>query len=409
MCPFENLQRAHCLGSSSASGNTFYNIQEFHCVSVRMPAGLGGLLELTGLQNVHASTATLIYTTIPIWGAFFSFLVRGESIGEPATLVGGSLMFGSSLVAGLLQPKKTLESPPDLDKEKVKEEAQAPVKEEKQQNLVMAAVRELVKGRSGDVAGQQEKQVARKGRRVLGLKPHQEAKALKRQLALSKEKAEKEGVMSKALGMLSAPFSAQEEEVEPEPEPEKETFVEKAIDALTAPFHKEEEPPPAPVEKMKRSNSLGKAAARITEAIITSGENLREAGENALGLENEKPKLDGSDNQGAETDDEEGEAPSVNSDTLPAAYLTTQLKMPFYANQAQGMMAGASGVGVTAGAGASGAGAAAGAGTAAAGGAAATTAAGGAGVAATGAAATGGAAAGTAAAGMMLSGLPCSF
>lgn len=68
---------------------------------------------------MHASTATLIYTTIPVWGAFLSFLVRGESPGNATTLgaalllslaVGGQAFRGAAAALGAVRGLEGLEA-----------------------------------------------------------------------------------------------------------------------------------------------------------------------------------------------------------------------------------------------------------------------------------------------------------
>jgi hypothetical protein len=61
-------------------------------------AGLCNWLELRGLRSVSGSTTTMINTTIPLWGAFFSFLLRGDVPGESAVL-GGSVILCASFFA----------------------------------------------------------------------------------------------------------------------------------------------------------------------------------------------------------------------------------------------------------------------------------------------------------------------
>jgi hypothetical protein len=61
-------------------------------------AGLCSWLELRGLRSVSGSTTTMINTTIPLWGAFFSFLLRGDVPGESAGL-GGSVILCASFFA----------------------------------------------------------------------------------------------------------------------------------------------------------------------------------------------------------------------------------------------------------------------------------------------------------------------
>eukprot|EP00897_Mesotaenium_endlicherianum_P001831 jgi/Mesen1/1676/ME000137S00592 len=61
-------------------------------------SGLGNWLELRGLHHVHAHTATLVYTTIPIWGAFFAFLVHGDAP-EISAVLGGTVILAASLSA----------------------------------------------------------------------------------------------------------------------------------------------------------------------------------------------------------------------------------------------------------------------------------------------------------------------
>jgi hypothetical protein len=64
-------------------------------------SGLCSWLEIHGLRSVHASTATMVNTTIPIWGAFLSFFLRGESLDDSA-IAGGSVILAASLFAQLV-------------------------------------------------------------------------------------------------------------------------------------------------------------------------------------------------------------------------------------------------------------------------------------------------------------------
>ena len=64
-------------------------------------SGLCSWLEIHGLRSVHASTATMVNTTIPIWGAFLSFFLRGETLDDSA-IVGGLVILGASFFAQLL-------------------------------------------------------------------------------------------------------------------------------------------------------------------------------------------------------------------------------------------------------------------------------------------------------------------
>lgn len=75
------------------TGSTAHLVQDVGSISWG-PVLYGGLvctglcswLELRGLRWVHASTATLIYTTIPLWGALFAFLLRSETLLETAAV-----------------------------------------------------------------------------------------------------------------------------------------------------------------------------------------------------------------------------------------------------------------------------------------------------------------------------------
>eukprot|EP00850_Spirogloea_muscicola_P013338 SM000090S24300 [mRNA] locus=s90:109508:112903:- [translate_table: standard] len=77
-------------------------------------AGLCNWLELQGLRNVHASTATLIYTTIPIWGAFFTFLLSGDTPG-PSVLLGFLVIISASFLAQATSPADETQTPPVPD------------------------------------------------------------------------------------------------------------------------------------------------------------------------------------------------------------------------------------------------------------------------------------------------------
>ena len=76
-------------------------------------SGLCSWLEIHGLRRVHASTATMVNTTIPIWGAFLSFLLRGESLDDSA-LVGGSVILVASLFAQLVSKQDDTDTPRSL-------------------------------------------------------------------------------------------------------------------------------------------------------------------------------------------------------------------------------------------------------------------------------------------------------
>lgn len=68
-------------------------------------------LEIHGLRSVHASTATMVNTTIPIWGAFLSFFLRGETLDDSA-IVGGSVILVASFFAQLLTNQDDTDTPP---------------------------------------------------------------------------------------------------------------------------------------------------------------------------------------------------------------------------------------------------------------------------------------------------------
>lgn len=76
-------------------------------------SGLCSWLEIHGLRWVHASTATMVNTTIPIWGAFLSFLLRGESLDDSA-LVGGLVILVASLFAQLVSKQDDTDTPRPL-------------------------------------------------------------------------------------------------------------------------------------------------------------------------------------------------------------------------------------------------------------------------------------------------------
>lgn len=60
--------------------------------------GICSWLELYGLRSLHASTATLVYTTIPVWGAFLSFYAHHETPVESA-VIGGLVIMSISIYA----------------------------------------------------------------------------------------------------------------------------------------------------------------------------------------------------------------------------------------------------------------------------------------------------------------------
>lgn len=64
-------------------------------------SGLCSWLEIHGLRSVHASTATMVNTTIPIWSAFLSFFLRGDTIDDSA-IVGGLVILVASFFAQLV-------------------------------------------------------------------------------------------------------------------------------------------------------------------------------------------------------------------------------------------------------------------------------------------------------------------
>ncbi|KAG0559717.1 hypothetical protein KC19_10G125100 [Ceratodon purpureus] len=73
-------------------------------------SGLCSWLEIHGLRSVHASTATMVNTTIPIWGAFLSFFLRGETLDDSA-IVGGTVILVASLFAQLVSKQDDTISP----------------------------------------------------------------------------------------------------------------------------------------------------------------------------------------------------------------------------------------------------------------------------------------------------------
>ncbi|KAL2650463.1 hypothetical protein R1flu_018591 [Riccia fluitans] len=76
----ENMQSS----SSSHILSSCYILDSLKCIpwvpllyNGLVCCGLCSWLELRSLRSVHASTATLVYTTIPLWGAFLSFFTSG--------------------------------------------------------------------------------------------------------------------------------------------------------------------------------------------------------------------------------------------------------------------------------------------------------------------------------------------
>jgi hypothetical protein len=73
-------------------------------------AGLCNWLEIHGLRSIHASTATMVNTTIPIWGAFLSFFLRGETLDDSA-VVGGLVILAASLFAQIMSKQDDSDAP----------------------------------------------------------------------------------------------------------------------------------------------------------------------------------------------------------------------------------------------------------------------------------------------------------
>jgi len=74
-------------------------------------SGLCSWLEIHGLRSVHASTATMVNTTIPIWGAFLSFFLRGDTLDDSA-IVGGLVILVASIFAQLVSKQDDTRAPP---------------------------------------------------------------------------------------------------------------------------------------------------------------------------------------------------------------------------------------------------------------------------------------------------------
>lgn len=73
-------------------------------------AGLCNWLEIHGLRSIPASTATMVNTTIPIWGAFLSFFLRGETLDDSA-VVGGLVILAASLFAQIMSKQGDSDAP----------------------------------------------------------------------------------------------------------------------------------------------------------------------------------------------------------------------------------------------------------------------------------------------------------
>lgn len=84
-------------------------------------SGLCSWLEIHGLRSVHASTATMVNTTIPIWGAFLSFVLRGETL-DGSAMVGGSVILVTSIFAQLVSHRDDTASSKNSDSQVQKPE-----------------------------------------------------------------------------------------------------------------------------------------------------------------------------------------------------------------------------------------------------------------------------------------------
>jgi hypothetical protein len=89
------------------------------------------------LRSIHASTATLVYTTIPVWGAILSFFAHHEAPAESA-VIGGLVIMGTSIYFQLTSFKE--ESIYFTDRGKKSETASSPAPENE----------ELLKGSQSD-------------------------------------------------------------------------------------------------------------------------------------------------------------------------------------------------------------------------------------------------------------------
>lgn len=82
-------------------------------------SGLCSWLEIHGLRSVQASTATMVNTTIPIWGAFLSFILRGDTLDDSA-IVGGLVILVASFFAQLISKEDDETRPPQIEEPPVK-------------------------------------------------------------------------------------------------------------------------------------------------------------------------------------------------------------------------------------------------------------------------------------------------
>ncbi|KAG6544070.1 hypothetical protein Mapa_014487 [Marchantia paleacea] len=73
-------------------------------------SGLSSWLELRGLRSVHASTATLVYTTIPVWGAFLSYFTSHD-VPTDSAIMGGLVIAVTSIYAQIISTDEDRKTP----------------------------------------------------------------------------------------------------------------------------------------------------------------------------------------------------------------------------------------------------------------------------------------------------------
>lgn len=73
-------------------------------------SGLSSWLELRGLRSVHASTATLVYTTIPVWGAFLSYFTSHD-VPTDSAIMGGLVIAVTSIYAQIISTDEDYKTP----------------------------------------------------------------------------------------------------------------------------------------------------------------------------------------------------------------------------------------------------------------------------------------------------------
>eukprot|EP00897_Mesotaenium_endlicherianum_P008060 jgi/Mesen1/7282/ME000373S06351 len=262
--------------------------------------GVAAWIELNGLRNVHASTATLIYTTIPIWGGFMTQMVTGAGgpPNVPEAVASSVFLCGATFFALMTAPEpKSLMRKREEQRRQEKKERQKRRKER------------WFGGKEGLFRRERELGVAfvrTEGPATVGY---------------SYQGAGKVGVLASVSPRAPSSSSA----------PSVPAAAAVSVDLATAGGVRAQSESQRAESKREVERYADAVSSCVQQSMVGVPELAREG------------EGEGVEKEGEEK--EEGAAPGPNPDTLPSAFLQTQLKFPFYASQAQEIMAKARGIG----------------------------------------------------------------